>query len=153
MAVSLPHNWYLAYLGKPWEATPCPPESYNCGELVRSVHRDMVGIDSPAIPITDAHSRLQCLKAMQPDIFGLLPLPDEESPRSLDVAFLGRQNRLAHCGMVVETAEGLRVLHCPQCSSGVVLDDLLQLRLSGFPVVRWFRHKDMSAALRSRGWL
>lgn len=139
--LSLPQNWWVEYLGKPWEAVPHPPDSYNCGELVRAVHRDLVDIDSPAIPVSDAHSGLQCLKAMQPGLFGLEPLRDGERPQTLDVAFLGRSERLAHCGVAVETSEGLRILHCPQSASGVVLDELLQLRFSGFPSVRWFRHR------------
>lgn len=150
---SLPQNWWTDYLGKPWEAVPNPPESYNCGELVRAVHRDMAGIDSPAIPVSDARSGRECLRAMQPDLFGLVPIAENEPPRSLDVAFLGRAGRLAHCGVAVETTEGLRVLHCPQSASGVVLDDLHELHFSGFPVARWFRHKDMTDALHRRGWL
>lgn len=153
MAISLPQNWWLEYLGKPWAATPTPPHSYNCGELVRAVHLNLCGIDSPAIPVSDAQSRLQCVKAMQPELFGLEALPENEAPRSLDVAFLGRRSCLAHCGMVVETGEGLRVLHCPEAACGVALDSMHELALAGFPQVRWFRHRDMERALRFRGWL
>lgn len=146
-------DWWLVYLGKPWRAMPAPPESYNCGELVRAVHRDMLGIDSPTIPIADAQSRLQCVRAMQPDLFSLEPLPDGEQPRTFDVAFLGRGIHLAHCGMAVETCEGLRVLHCPESASGVCLDSLQELWLAGFPALRWFRHRDTTARMRARGWL
>ncbi len=151
--LDLPHNWWLPYLGRPWAAKPEPPHSYNCGELVRAVHVDMVGIDSPTIPVNNAQSRLQCVKAMQPEMFGLLPLPEGEAPRSLDVAFLGRRTFLSHCGMAVETNEGLKVLHCPDTGFGVVLDSIAELRLSGFPQIRWFRHADMESAARLRGWL
>lgn len=151
--IVLPANWWLAYLGKPWAADPNPPASYNCGELARAVHRDLCGIDSPPIPVTDAGSRLQCVRAMRPDLFGLEPLAETDSPRALDVAFMGRRACLAHCGMAVETDEGLRVLHCPEASCGVALDSLLELRFSGFPRVRWFRHRDMDRALRVRGLL
>ena len=105
-----------------------------------------------AIPVADAGSRLQCVRAMQPGLFGLLPLPGDAAPRALDVAFLGRRTYLAHCGLAVETDEGLRVLHCPEAACGVALDSLMELRVAGFPSVRWFRHRNMDEALRSRGW-
>lgn len=152
MRIHLPGNWWLSYLGKPWAADPNPPASYNCGELVRAVHRDMLDIDTPAIPVADAGSRLQCVRAMQPGLFGLLPLPGDAAPRALDVAFLGRRTYLAHCGLAVETDEGLRVLHCPEAACGVALDSLMELCVAGFPSVRWFRHRNMDEALRSRGW-
>lgn len=136
-------QWWLRYLGKPWRAVPQPPESYNCGELVRAVHRDMFHIDSPTIPVANPHSRLQCVKAMQPEMFGLLPLPDGVVPRAFDTAFLGRRTCLHHCGVAVETSEGLRILHCPESACGVCLDTLFELRMIGFPRVRWFRHRHL----------
>lgn len=153
MSIQLPDNWWLAYLGKPWQAEPNPPHSYNCGELVRAVHIDMVGIDSPTIPIENPYVTLQCAKAMQPLYYGLLPLEEGQEPHALDVAFIGRKSCLAHCGMAVETFDGLRLLHCPQTAAGVVLDDFYQLRLMGYPAVRWFRHKDLHTRLQERGWL
>lgn len=152
MHIHLPANWWLTYLGKPWAVDPNPPASYNCGELVRAVHRDLCGIDSPAIPVIDAGSRLQCVRAMRPELFGLEALPAGAAPRALDVAFLGRRTYLAHCGLAVETGEGLRVLHCPEAACGVALDSLMELRVAGFPSVRWFRHRNMDEVLRSRGW-
>lgn len=144
-------EWWMQYLGKPWRAVPTPPESYNCGELVRAVHMDMLGIDSPTIPIADATSRMQCVKAMQPGLFGLEPLPEGAAPRAFDVAFLGRRTYLAHCGIAVVTGDGLRILHCPESAAGVCLDSLPELRLAGFSSVRWFRHHDTDKALRARG--
>ena len=106
MHVLMPHNWWLDYLGKPWSANAEPPHSYNCGELVRAIHRDWLGIDSPTIPVTNFCNRLQCVRAMQPELFGLEPLPQDTAPRTLDVVFLGRGQRLSHVGVVVETSEG-----------------------------------------------
>lgn len=153
MKVVMPDNWWLPYLGKPWEAVPTPPESYNCGELVRGIHRDFFGIETVQIPVTTAASRLQCMKAMTPDIYGLAPLPPNEQPRTLDVAFLGRRTHLAHCGVAVETIEGLKILHCPESIMGVCLDSLLELKYAGFPQVRWFRHRQLEEGLRKKGWL
>lgn len=140
--MQLTADWYLPYLGKPWAANPRPPESYNCGELARAVYRDLLGIDTAIIPVANAYSRLQCVRAMKPEIFDLLPIPDGDAPQALDVCFLGRRSALSHCGLAAMTAEGLKVLHCPEAACGVSLDSLLELRLAGFPVVRWFRHKD-----------
>lgn len=151
--VVLPPAWWAPYLGKPWAALPEPPASYNCGELVRAVHRDLAGIDSPAIPVTDAQSRLQCAKAMRPEYFGLEPLPEGVRPQSLDVAFLGRRAYLGHCGVVVDTPDGLRVLHCPEAACGVSLESLAELRMAGFPVARFFRHRDLERALAARGFV
>lgn len=151
--ISMPENWWVDYLGKPWEANPNPPHSYNCGELVRGVHRDFFGIETVQIPCDDANSRLQCMKAMLPSIYGLAPLPLSEKPRTLDVAFLGRRTYLSHCGVAVETSEGLKILHCPESVMGVCLDSLTELKMAGFPQVRWFRHKELEDGLRRRGWL
>lgn len=135
-------NWYLDYLGKPWQATPTPPNSYNCGELVRSVYRDVFAIESAAIPVDNAQSALQCARAMQPEIFDLLPLPDGENPREFDVCFMGRKTLMGHCGIGVQTCDGLRVLHCPESACGVTINSELELKYSGFPLLRWFRHKE-----------
>lgn len=92
----------------------------------------MGGIDCPAIPISDAQSRLQCVKAMQPELFGLEPLPMGEIPRGLNVAFPEHRSCVAHCGIGVETNEGLRVLHCPEAACGVVPDSIPELALRGY---------------------
>lgn len=136
------NNWHLKYLGKPWEASPNPPDSYNCGELVRAIHRDIFGIDTPPIPIADATSMRQCVAAMQPDIFGLVPLPEDSAIKDFDVAFMGR-SRLAHCGVAVCTDEGLKILHCPESPCGVCLDSLIELKMMGFPNIRFFRHREL----------
>ena len=120
---------------------------------MRSVHLDFAEIDSPAIPVENAYSRIDCIKAMQPDVFGLVPLSENEQVQTLDVAFMGRKNQLAHCGIVIETVEGLRILHCQQSASGVALDDLLSLKMMGFPVVRYFRHVHLHEKLAERGYL
>lgn len=138
----LPEKWWLQYLGKPWEAVPNPPESYNCGELVRGIHHDFFGIETVAIPVTTAASRLQCLKAMQPELFGLEPVT-RDFVKEFDVAFLGQRTRLSHCGIAVDTSEGMKILHCPEAGCGVCLDSLLELRMMGFSQVKWFRHKGL----------
>lgn len=141
-------NWFFCYLGKPWEAVPTPPDSYNCGELVRAIYRNELNIKLPAILIDDAHSRRQCIEAMQPDIFGFRRLSGYQEIVDLDLVLLGRKSQLSHCGVAVNTNEGLKVLHCPEAACGVCLDTLTELKFVGFPLVQWYRHKDLMDAAR-----
>ena len=142
MSKAIKPDWHLDYLGKPWKASPAPPESYNCGELVRHVYLDLFGIQTSAIPVADAKSALQCARAMKPEIFDLLPIHENEGPREFDVCFMGRKTLMGHCGIAAETSDGLRVLHCPESACGVTINSHLELRWMGFPFIRWFRHKD-----------
>lgn len=145
--------WHLAYQGKPWAGVPHPPESYTCGELLRAVHQDVLGIDTPPIPVPDARVQRACVTAMRPGFFGLEALPPGERPREFDVAFFARARDRDHCGVACMTADGLMILHCVQ-RSGVLLDSLAALRgCYGFRDVGWFRHRDTDAALRRLGWL
>lgn len=146
-------DWHLAYLGKPWANVPRPPQSYTCGELVRAVHRDLLGIDSPPIPVPDAGVLRDCVAAMKPEIFGLAALPPGARPRELDVAFFARARDRDHCGIACATADGLMILHCLQ-REGVRLDSQADMRgVYGYRHVRWYRHGGTDAALAARGWL
>lgn len=142
MGKAIKQDWYLDYLGKPWKASPNPPESYNCGELVRHIYIDLFDIQTSAIPVANAQSALQCARAMKPEIFDLLPLPENAEPHEFDVCFMGRKTLLGHCGIAVETGDGLRILHCPESSCGVTLNSPMELKFMGFPYIRWFRYKD-----------
>lgn len=135
-------DWYLDYLGKPWKAKPDPPYSYNCGELVRHIYIDLFGKWTSAIPVANAQSALQCARAMKPEIFDLVPIPESDEPQEFDVCFMGRKTHLGHCGIAANTSEGLRILHCPEALCGVTMQSALELKYSGFPLIRWFRHKD-----------
>lgn len=138
----IPNYWFLEYLGKPWKPIPDPPNSYNCGELVRSIYLDLFNIKTNAIPINNAQSSLQCARAMQPEIFDLLPIPGNEEVKEFDVCFMGRKTFIGHCGIAVNTSEGLRILHCPEASCGVTIHNFIELQFMGFPSIKWFRHKD-----------
>lgn len=142
MHKAVKQDWFLDYLGKPWKANPRPPESYNCGELIRNIYIDLFGINTSAIPVSNAQSSLQCARAMKPEIFDLLPLPENEEPHEFDVCFMGRKTLMGHCGIGVNTDYGLNILHCPEALCGVTLQSPLELKYSGFPFIRWFRHKD-----------
>lgn len=137
----IPRDWHLAYLGKPWAAVPDPPQSYTCGELVRAVHRDMFGIDSPEI-LADPRILRECVAAMEPGRFGLRPLAADERPRQFDVAFMMRAQREDHVGIGCMTADGLLILHCMQ-GAGVILDSPGELRGTGVRRINWYRHKNI----------
>lgn len=139
-------DWFYKYLGKPWEAVPTPPESYNCGELVRAIYKNELNIELPAILIDNARNTRQCIEAMRPDMFGFLPLSENQDIKDFDLALLGKKTRLFHCGLAINAVDGLKILHCPDSSSGVCLDDNLGLLLWGFPVIKWHRHKDLYAS-------
>jgi len=120
-------DWHFDYLGKPWSPVPRPPESYNCGELVRYVHIDLFGIDSPIVPVPDANVMRACLGAMNPVYYGLCRKADEVPMQEFDVIFLGRRRDAAHCGIMANTGEGLLVLHCLQ-GHGVCLDRIMEIQ-------------------------
>jgi hypothetical protein len=135
-------GWHLPYLGKPWESLPSPPGSYNCGVLVTSVYRDVLGVDLGEVrqPGADLAGCIGTLReaAVNPALWGLARVPEGERPRDLDVVFLARLKFEDHCGLAVDSGDGLLVLHCIQ-GGGVVLDDLFSLAARGFPRTHWFR--------------
>lgn len=151
--VSAPPDWYMSYLDKPWAAVPHPPQSYTCGELIRGVHIDLFGLDSPPIAVDDATDHRDCIAAMQPEIYGLRLLAAHERPRTFDVVFFARAGRADHVGIVCESTDGMLALHCVQ-RMGVRLDGLDDLRGAwGFRRFIYWRHVDIDAALTLRGWL
>lgn len=142
-------NWYMAYLGKPWEGVPHPPKSYTCGELLRAVHRDLFGIDSMPIPVPDANILRACIDNMEPELYGLVPLKEGENPREFDTVFLSRNKYDDHCGIACQTVEGLLILHCENIA-GVHMSSLGELKASGYRQFNWYRHRDMDALLAAR---
>jgi hypothetical protein len=138
-------NWHEHYLGKPWDRTPNPPQTYNCGELIRAVHLDLFGIDSPAIAVSDAGKLKDCIRAMDAE-YGLYRIIDGRSPREFDVVFLGKGRFTDHCGIMARTTDGLLVLHCMQ-GAGTCLDSLTELTAMGFTKQFFARHPLVDAAL------
>lgn len=133
------------YIGKPWRAVPDPPHSYTCGELVRAVYRDRLGIDSAAI-LADALNMKSCIRAMNPSRYGLRPLHVDELPQEYDVVFLMRASMQDHVGIAVQTMDGLMILHCQQCV-GVTLDSVAELRGVGFRQMSWYRHESIKGPM------
>lgn len=129
--------WHDAYIGKPWAAVPSPPGSYNCGELLRAVHKDLFGFEADAIGV-DASRLDDCVRAFDPGRFGLRHLRWGERPSEFDTVFFRRARYADHCGIAAMTADGLMVLHCLQ-SAGVVLESPMEALSRGFASLEWLR--------------
>jgi hypothetical protein len=134
-------EWYGKYIGKPWEARPRPPESFNCGELLRHVFLDRLGIEAHAIP-ADAMDLTERVLAFTAGVFGLRPLGDDEPRKEFDCVFMRKTRYEDHCGVAVRTADGLLILHCLQ-RLGVVLESPLEVMGQGFSHINWYRYKDL----------
>ena len=137
-------GWHEKYLGKPWKASPCPPHNYNCAVLARSVQLDMKGGKLREIR-ADANDWRECVAEFSPALFGCRPLAEGENPREFDVAFFARGRYLDHCGVAVQTIDGMLILHCLE-GPGVVLECLGDVMARGYSKMGWFRHKGMEEA-------
>ena len=132
-------RWFEEYIGLPWAAVPDPPRSFSCGELVRHIMRERLGIVMPEI-LANAAVLRQCLRDLAaPDRYGLCPLNATDAHREYDVAYMIRATRQDHVGIAVNTPEGLMVLHCIQ-GAGVVLDNPAELLGMGVRRINWYRH-------------
>lgn len=135
--------WWEPYLNKPWSAEPVPPHSFTCGELVRAVHRDRLGLGTAAILI-DPERLLDCLTELgRPEHYGFRRLGSDESPRDFDCVFMARSGHDDHVGVAAQTGEGLMILHCLK-GAGVVLNTPAELRGQRFTRFTWYRHREAS---------
>ncbi len=129
--------WHEEWLGKPWAGTPEPPETFNCGEFIRYVYRRDLGHECLPVPVPDARNLHDCLKAMQPDYFGLVPA--EEPLQDRDAVFMSRGRFMDHCGLLVLLPDGEeRILHCSQ-RGGVQLSSFLEMRQQGYTSFSFWR--------------
>jgi hypothetical protein len=136
------NNWFENYVGKPWQANPKPPDSYNCGELLKSVYRDLFNIEEMEIK-ADAMKLSECVKAFQSRLFGLIPLKELDEKKEFDVVFMARSRYEDHCGLAANTTDGLLILHCLQ-SAGVVLESPYECLENGFSKLYWYRYHDLT---------
>ncbi len=134
-------RWWEEYIGRPWARVPEPPRSFTCGELVRHVMRERLGVEM--LPVyADPGILRQCVDNLaRPELYGLNPVSGQ--PRPYDFMFMSRAGRRDHVGIAVTGPLGLVVLHCRQ-GAGVVYDSPAQLRGQGFRVLEWFRHEQLT---------
>lgn len=133
-------RWWEQYEGKPWRATPHPPDSYTCGELVRCALHEHFGIFVPFIT-ADASRLRECVKDIdRPDYFGFAPFSGPI--REFDVAFFRRGTKRDHVGLAAATGQGMMIVHCQQ-GAGVIVQRLSEMLSCGFRSVEWRRHAMM----------
>ncbi|MDR2892970.1 MAG: hypothetical protein LBV80_07800 [Deltaproteobacteria bacterium] len=133
--------WWESLLGRPWERVPNPPQSFTCGELVRYLMKEHLGIEM--LPVyADAGVLRECVDNLnQPEMYGLEPVAADDKIQPFDIAFLARCKRFDHVGLAVPGPLGVMVMHCQQ-GIGVVCDTTAELNGAGFRRLEWFRHKD-----------
>ena len=130
-------DWWEQYLGKPWKAEPSPPNSFNCGELLRYIYRTHLG-RQPGEIIADPSDVRQCINAMTvAQVYGLEPSEYDRIPQQYDVLFMARNKYIDHCGIAVDTSAGLMILHCKQ-GPGVIIETLFEIG-TAFRRCDWFK--------------
>ena len=129
--------WHEEWLGKPWSGVPNPPETFNCGEFVRYVYKRDLGHECLPVPVPDARKLKDCVKAMKPDYFGLVPA--ELPLQDRDAVFMARRYMMDHCGMIVLLPNGEQgILHCSQ-QGGVQLSTFLEMKMQGYTSFSFWR--------------
>jgi len=128
--------WHEEYLGKPWAGVPNPPESFTCGDLIRYIYAKDYGYKCLPVPVPDAKVLRDCVAAMNPGYFGLVPVEGEI--RDKDAVFLSRRHLMDHCGLAVIDRGNLYILHCSQ-RGGVQLSTPLELKTQGYTKFSWWR--------------
>ena len=131
-------HWAAQYINKPWQRGARGPGAYDCFGLVHTVLRDHYGITlhepggdySPRMFMEEIDARAQ-------------DWVQQSQPADGDVCVMGRSRIPVHIGIIVDD-NGLRCLHSVEPSgtlSGVIAQRLLDLRLTGWGRVQFYRHK------------
>jgi cell wall-associated NlpC family hydrolase len=96
-------NWAAHLVGAPYKAGAAGPESFDCIGLVRYYFRTRHGLELPDYHLTDREGLMQFVRATG-------WARTENRPRHEDVAVMdGPDGR--HTGVLVESSEGLGILH------------------------------------------
>jgi cell wall-associated NlpC family hydrolase len=102
--------WWAAYIGLPYDQA-------HCWELVRRVYADKLGLNLPTYGEIDARDLAAVSRVMQSDAQGDAWRAVTE-PQALDVVLLAGRSRVAHVGVMVDTA---RLLHTERASDCVLV--------------------------------
>ena len=130
-------NWHEQYLGKPWAHNPDPPNSFNCGELLRHIYRVHLGYDAPVL-LADTQDIRSCVRDIADMNRYFMEYQTVEIPRDFDIALMSRGGAPDHVGLYC----GGNILHCrPQV--GVFLDDVFTLLHSGWPKITYIRPTEL----------
>lgn len=129
-------HWATSYLGRPWQVGAAGPEAYDCWGLVRAIYLDQLGVDLPAAGFTS--------EDVKTVLTGFRNHPERkrwhlvEAAAEFDALLLAQARHPIHVGVWV-TAGGGRVVHAVK-GPGVVAQDLLSLKSSGYQVMGVYRH-------------
>jgi len=126
-------RWHEEYLGKPWEHSPNPPHSFNCGELLRHIYKKHFGYEAPIL-LADTRALRSCIRDvgnMHRYYANLVPV---DVPQDFDLALLSRGGPADHVGLYC----GGDILHC-RPNVGVFLDDAFSLQTMGWRKITYLR--------------
>jgi hypothetical protein len=137
-------NWHEQYLGKPWTHAPDPPNSFNCGELLRHIYKQYLGYDAPLI-MADTTVIASCISDIRDIKRYYAGFRPADIPRDFDVAVMSRSTleRADHVGLYC----GGNILHC-RPKVGVFLDDVFTLQSFGWRKIAWLRPEGLVSCLR-----
>jgi cell wall-associated NlpC family hydrolase len=125
-------RWHEQYLGKPWTHIPDPPNSFNCGELLRHIYKTHLGHDAPPL-LADTQDVRSCIRDVG-NIGRYASFRRVDRPQDFDVAVMSRGGPADHVGLYC----GGNILHC-RPRVGVFLDDVFTLQSFGWRKIAWLR--------------
>ena len=125
-------HWHEQYLGKPWSHNPDPPNSFNCGELLRWIYKEFFGANVPVV-LADTGDLRSCIKDIRA-IDRYWRFERVETPQDFDMAIMARGGEADHVGICV----GSDILHC-RPKVGVFLDDVFTLQNMGWKSIKYIR--------------
>jgi hypothetical protein len=136
-------NWHEQYLGKPWKHNPAPPDSFNCGELLRHIYKRFLGYDAPIL-LADTRAIETCIddiRNIRRYYAGFRPV---DIPQDFDVAVMsrGELKNADHVGLYCAGD----ILHC-RPKVGVFLDDAFTLSSLGWHNIAYLRAQGLKPCI------
>ena len=137
-------RWHEQYLGKPWAHNPNPPDSFNCGELLRYIYRAHFGYDAPVL-LADTNMLRSCIEDVQRIERYHPGMCRVELPQDFDLAVLARVEAgyADHVGLFC----GGDILHC-RPKVGVFLDDAFTLAAFGWKHISYYRPEGLCPCMK-----
>ena len=132
------NHWACEYIGRPWKCAAAGPDAFDCWGLVVDIHRRFYNRHLTIIPVEENN-----LKAL---IQTIDKHPERQywksvtSPCEGDIALMRQSRHPIHVGIWLDV-DGGGILHCAQ-ASGVVFQDLNNLRLCGWHIESFYRYKE-----------
>ena len=134
-------KWHEEYLGKPWQANPNPPESFNCGELLRYVYKKHFDYDAPIL-LADALDLRSCVRDVQNIQRYYSNMKKVTRAQDFDLAVLWRGIIPDHVGLYAAGS----ILHC-RPNVGVFLDDAFTIESFGWRKIEYYRPEGLTPCL------